>query len=109
MDEARGVDPGERDRDVAAVMDSEQWVGGDNLGGGAQCGVAGAGLAGTGSLPEGWWRPIVGAALGVAAYLATAGAGRHVVRRMRGITGDVLGAAVETGTAATLVAAVLLL
>ena len=76
---------------------------------GLLCGVAGAGLAGTGSLPEGWWRPIVGAALGVAAYLATAGAGRHVVRRLRGITGDVLGAAVETGTAATLVAAVLLL
>ena len=76
---------------------------------GLLCVVAGAGLAGTGPLPESWWRPIVGAALGLAAYLATAVAGRHVVRRLRGINGDVLGAAIETGTAATLVAAVLLL
>lgn len=73
-------------------------------------GVAtGAGLAGTGSLPGNWWAPVVGAALGLGAFLATAAAGRHVVRRLGGINGDVLGATIETGTAATLVAAVLLL
>lgn len=76
---------------------------------GLLCAVAGAGLAGTGPLPGSWWRPVVGALLGPAAFLATAIAGRHVVRRLRGINGDVLGAAIETGTAATLVAAVLLL
>ncbi|MFD2394018.1 adenosylcobinamide-GDP ribazoletransferase [Dietzia aerolata] len=45
----------------------------------------------------------------MAALLVTAAAGRHVVRRLGGINGDVLGASIETGTAATLVAAVLLL
>src|SRR5699024_12754788 len=37
---------------------------------GRLAGVAGAGVAGTGSLPEGWWRPIVGAARGGGAALA---------------------------------------
>ena len=50
-----------------------------------------------------------GAVLGLAAYLAAAGFARHAVRRLGGINGDVLGATIETGTAATLVAAVLLL
>ena len=71
--------------------------------------VAGAGLAGAGPLPDHWWMPAVGAAVGPATFLATAAAGRHVVRRLGGINGDVLGAAIETGTATTLVAAVLLL
>ena len=71
--------------------------------------VAGAGLAGTAPLPDRWWFVAVGAAVGLAACLATAGVTRHVVRRLGGINGDILGAAIEAGTATTLVAAVLLL
>lgn len=76
---------------------------------GVLCVVAGAGLAGAGPLPGHWGPPVVGAAVGLVAFLSTAAAGRHVVRRLGGINGDVLGAAIEAGTAATLVAAVLLL
>lgn len=76
---------------------------------GLLCVGAGAALAGSGWSAETWWAPVAGAAAGVVAYAATAGFGRHAVRRLGGINGDILGAAVETGTAATLVAAVLLL
>jgi len=77
------------------------------------CAVAGAGLAGAGPADGGWpadrwWAPVVGAAAGLLAYAATAGFGRHVVLRFGGVNGDVLGAAIEAGTAAALVAAVLL-
>ena len=74
---------------------------------GLVCAAAGAGLAGAGF--AGWWPPAVGAAVGLAAYLASAGFSRHAVRRLGGIGGDVLGATIEAGTAAALVAAVLLL
>lgn len=76
---------------------------------GLLCTVAGAGLAGTAPLPDRWWPAAVGAAIGLAAYLAAAAATRHVVRRLGGVNGDVLGATIEAGTATTLVAAVLLL
>lgn len=69
--------------------------------------AAGAGLAGSGPAP--WWPPMVGAAIGLVAYAAAAGFARHAVRRLGGISGDVLGAGIEVGTAAALVAAVLLL
>ena len=52
---------------------------------------------------------MVGALVGLGAYAATAGFTRHAVRRLGGINGDILGAVIEAGTAATLVAAVLLL
>lgn len=58
---------------------------------------------------SGWWMPAVGAAFGLAAYAAAAGFARHAVRRFGGIGGDVLGATIEAGAAAALVAAVLLL
>ena len=80
---------------------------------GVVCAVAGAALAGSGwsvgSSAERWWAPLAGAAAGLTAYLATAGFGRHAVRRLGGINGDVLGAVIEVGTTAALVAAVLLL
>lgn len=73
------------------------------------CAAAGAALAGSGWSAATWWAPTTGAVAGVAAYGAAAGFGRHAVRRFGGISGDVLGAVIETGTAAALVAAVLLL
>ena len=90
---------------MVAGSQSRAAVGGIGL----LCVVAGAGLAGAGPLPGHWWLPAAGAAMGLIAFLATAAAGRHVVRRLGGINGDVLGAAIETGAAATLVAAALLL
>ncbi|MCT2275855.1 adenosylcobinamide-GDP ribazoletransferase [Dietzia cinnamea] len=72
------------------------------------CAVAGAGLAGGASPADRWWAPVVGAAAGLLAYATAAGFGRHVVRRFGGVNGDVLGAVIEAGTAAALVAAVLL-
>lgn len=80
--------------------------------------LAGACLAGTGlgAGPAGhawpawsWWAPVVGAVAGLVAYAAAAGFARHAVRRLGGISGDVLGATIEAGTAVTLVVAVLLL
>lgn len=76
---------------------------------GVVCAVAGAGLAGAGGPAAGWWPAAVGAAAGLAAYAATAGFGRHVVRRLGGVNGDVLGSVIETGTAVALATAVLLL
>ncbi|MDV8001896.1 adenosylcobinamide-GDP ribazoletransferase [Rhodococcus sp. IEGM 1408] len=91
---------------------------------GLVCAAAGAGLAGSGwsgaewsgSGWSGaglsgalWWAPVAGAAVGIAAYCAAAGFARHAVRRLGGINGDVLGAGIELGAAAALVAAVLLL
>ncbi|MGX1597333.1 adenosylcobinamide-GDP ribazoletransferase [Dietzia maris] len=76
---------------------------------GLVCAAAGAALAGSGLSAATWWAPATGAVAGVAAYGAAAGFGRHAVRRFGGISGDVLGAVIETGTAAALVAAVLLL
>ncbi|OAV78595.1 MULTISPECIES: adenosylcobinamide-GDP ribazoletransferase [Dietzia] len=73
------------------------------------CAAAGAALAGSGWSAAAWWAPVVGAAAGIAACAAAAGFGRHAVRRLGGISGDVLGAVIETGTAAALVTAVLLL
>ena len=90
---------------MVAGSQSRAAVGGIGL----LCVVAGAGLAGAGPLPGHWWLPAAGAAMGLIAFLATVAAGRHVVRRLGGINGDVLGAAIETGAAATLVAAALLL
>lgn len=76
---------------------------------GALCAVAGAGLAGAGPSGAGALASgVVGAALGLLAYLAAAGFGRHAVRRFGGVNGDVLGAVIEAGTAAALLAAVLL-
>lgn len=82
---------------------------------GLVCAAAGAGLAGAG-WAAGWaesgsalWLPVIGAVFGLAAYAAAAGFARHAVRRLGGIGGDVLGAGIELGTAAALVAAVLLL
>lgn len=76
---------------------------------GLMCAVTGAALAGSGWSAATWWAPAVGAVAGVAAFAAASGFGRHAVRRLGGISGDVLGAVIETGTAAALVAAVLLL
>lgn len=77
---------------------------------GLVCVIAGAALAGgTGWTPDTWWAPTAGAVAGVAAYAAAAAFGRHAVRRFGGINGDVLGAVIEVGAAAALVAAVLLL
>ncbi|AWH95130.1 adenosylcobinamide-GDP ribazoletransferase [Dietzia psychralcaliphila] len=74
--------------------------------------AAGAGLAGSGwtaTLSAGtWWTPVVGAAIGLAFYAAAAGFARHAVRRLGGVNGDVLGAGIEAGAAAALVAAVIL-
>jgi len=79
------------------------------VGAGLLCVIAGAATAGSGWAPGHWLSPAIGAAVGLAAYLASAGFARHAVRRLGGINGDVLGATIEMGTAATLVAAVLLL
>ena len=79
------------------------------VGAGLLCTTAGAGLAGTAAVHGRWWIAAGGAAIGLAAYLIAAGVTRHVVRRLGGVNGDILGAAIETGTAATLLAAVLLL
>lgn len=103
----RGVPAATRTGFGALVAGSQSRVA--VVGTGLLCTAAGAGLAGTATEPDRWWLTAVGAAIGLAAYLVTAGVTRHVVRRLGGINGDVLGAAVETGTAATLVAAVLLL
>ena len=67
---------------------------------------AGAAVSGTGILS--WWTPVLGAAAGLVAYAAAAGFARHVTRRLGGISGDVLGASLEAGTAVGLVVAVLL-
>ncbi|MFN3339775.1 MAG: adenosylcobinamide-GDP ribazoletransferase [Dietzia sp.] len=76
------------------------------------CAAAGAGLAGSGWTGAWWtaiwWAPAVGAAVGLALYAAAAGFARHAVRRLGGVNGDVLGAGIEAGTAAALVAAVIL-
>lgn len=71
--------------------------------------LTGAGLAGTDWTAATWWAPVAGAAFGLTAYAAAAGFARHAVRRFGGISGDVLGAGIETGTAVALVTAVLLL
>lgn len=70
--------------------------------------IAGAALAGSGGIGA-WWAPVSGAVAGLAAYAAAAGFARHTVRRFGGISGDILGATIEAGTAAALVVAVLLL
>lgn len=70
--------------------------------------AAGAALAVTVSTVASWWAPAAGVVVGLAAYATAAGFARHAARRLGGISGDVLGATVEAGTAATLVAAVLL-
>jgi len=62
-------------------------------------GVATAGCLGAG-LP--WWRGVLGVAL---AALVCAALVRRAVRRARGVTGDVMGACIETGLACLLVAA----
>lgn len=78
--------------------------------------LAGAGLGATGFLRASpveagwlaWWPVAAGALVGLTAYALAAGFTRHVVRRLGGVNGDVLGGVIEAGTAATLVAAVLL-
>jgi adenosylcobinamide-GDP ribazoletransferase len=59
--------------------------------------------AGLASLAPGlpWWRGVLGVAVG---YLAAGVLLARCVRRLGGVTGDVLGACVEVGTAAALVA-----
>ena len=103
----RGVPAATRTGFGALVAGSQSRVA--VVGIGLLCTAAGAGLAGTAPVPDRWWLAAVGAVIGLAAYLVTAGVTRHVVRRLGGINGDILGAAIETGTAASLVAAVLLL
>ena len=103
----RGVPPATNTGFGALVAGSQSRVA--VVGAGLLCTAAGAGLAGTAAVTGRWWIAVGGAAIGLAAYLVTAGATRHIVRRLGGINGDVLGAAIESGTAATLIAAVLLL
>lgn len=81
------------------------------------CVLTGAVLGGAGFLWAGptesgwddWWPVAAGALLGLGACALAAGFTRHVVRRLGGVNGDVLGGVIEAGTAAALVAAVLLL
>ena len=79
------------------------------LAGAGLAGTAWYGSAGTGEAGSGAWPVAVGALVGLCALLAAAVFSRHAVRRLGGINGDVLGGVIEAGTAATLVAAVLLL
>lgn len=66
--------------------------------------LVGGGLAAAGCLAAGlpWWRGLLG--VGLAALVAAALV-RRAVRRAGGVTGDVMGACIETGLACLLVAA----
>jgi len=55
-----------------------------------------------------WWAPVLGAVLGITLYACTGALSGYVLRRIGGVTGDVLGASIELGCAASLTAAVLL-
>lgn len=86
---------------AGAALAGSTWIAGpESL---APSTSLGAGLIGA------LWAPVAGAIAGLAAYAAAAGFARHAVRRFGGISGDVLGATIEAGTAAALVGAVLLL
>jgi adenosylcobinamide-GDP ribazoletransferase len=66
--------------------------------------VLAAGLAAAGCAAAGvpWWRGLLGVGL---AALVTAALVRRAVRRAGGVTGDVMGACIETSLACLLVAA----
>ena len=76
---------------------------------GLVCVLAGAALAGFPWTAERWWAPAAGAVAGAVAYAMAAAFARHAVRRLGGISGDILGGTIESGTVAALTVAVFLL
>ncbi|HET7305537.1 MAG TPA: adenosylcobinamide-GDP ribazoletransferase [Segeticoccus sp.] len=68
--------------------------------------VSGAGCLTLATGPAPWWAAVGTQAVGILAGVAVV---RRAVRRLGGVTGDVLGAVVEVGFAAALAAAVILL